>query len=67
MRGFRCLEIDCFDGADGEPIVYHGRTLTGKVNFKSVVFVIGKYAFMVSLLKGKTQLKNKCINNWKQE
>jgi hypothetical protein len=27
QKGCRCLEIDCWDGPDGNPIIYHGRTL----------------------------------------
>eukprot|EP01064_Diplonema_japonicum_P038354 TRINITY_DN925_c0_g1_i10.p1 TRINITY_DN925_c0_g1~~TRINITY_DN925_c0_g1_i10.p1 ORF type:complete len:873 (+),score=225.46 TRINITY_DN925_c0_g1_i10:622-3240(+) len=45
MLGCRCLEIDCWDGDDGEPIVYHGHTLTTKVKFEEVIKTIDKYAF----------------------
>ena len=48
QRGCRCVEVDCWDGDDGRPVVYHGRTFTTKVLFSDVIGAIGKYAFLVS-------------------
>ena len=48
QSGCRCVEIDCWDGPDGRPIVLHGRTLTSSVLFGDCVSVIGKYAFEAS-------------------
>ena len=28
------LQLDCWDGQDGEPVIYHGWTLTSKLLFK---------------------------------
>ena len=44
----RCIEIDCWDGDDGRPMVSHGRTLTTAVLFADCISVIEEYAFKAS-------------------
>ncbi|XP_063301098.1 1-phosphatidylinositol 4,5-bisphosphate phosphodiesterase zeta-1 [Pelobates fuscus] len=60
MKGCRCVEIDCWDGPDGEPMVYHGHTLTSKLLFKTVIYVIDKCAFLVSPYPLILSLENHC-------
>jgi len=48
QRGCRCVEIDCWDGDDGRPVVTHGHTGTSECLFSDVICAIGKYAFISS-------------------
>ncbi|XP_075037141.1 1-phosphatidylinositol 4,5-bisphosphate phosphodiesterase delta-4 isoform X1 [Mixophyes fleayi] len=59
-RGCRCVEVDTWDGPNGEPIVYHGHTFTSKIFFRDVVSAINKYAFRVSQYPVILSLENHC-------
>ncbi|XP_039596246.1 1-phosphatidylinositol 4,5-bisphosphate phosphodiesterase delta-3-A-like [Polypterus senegalus] len=59
-RGCRCVELDCWEGPNGEPVVYHGHTLTSKILFKDVIRTIKEYAFTASQFPLILSLENHC-------
>uniref|UniRef100_A0A4W6FEW8 Phosphoinositide phospholipase C n=1 Tax=Lates calcarifer TaxID=8187 RepID=A0A4W6FEW8_LATCA len=59
-RGCRCVEVDSWDGNDGEPIVYHGHTLTSKILFRDIISTLKEYAFKTSDFPVILSLENHC-------
>nr|KAF6450892.1 phospholipase C delta 4 [Molossus molossus] len=64
-RGCRCVEVDIWDGPSGEPVVYHGHTLTSRILFKEVVATVAQYAFQTSDYPVILSLENHC--SWEQQ
>uniref|UniRef100_A0A8C6NIZ3 Phosphoinositide phospholipase C n=1 Tax=Nothobranchius furzeri TaxID=105023 RepID=A0A8C6NIZ3_NOTFU len=60
QSGCRCVEVDCWDGPEGEPMVQHGYTLTSKIPFKSVIETINKYAFVNNQFPVILSIENHC-------
>lgn len=60
LKGCRCVEIDAWDGDNGEPVVYHGHTLTSKIKFYDIVKAIKDNAFVASPYPVIISLENHC-------
>ena len=52
--------VDCWDGPDGKPLIYHGHTLTTRIRFIDVLKTIKEHAFVTSQYPVILSIENHC-------
>jgi hypothetical protein len=55
-----CFSVDCWDGSNSEPEVYHGHTLTSHILFKDIIIAVRDHAFVTSEYPVILSLENHC-------
>ncbi|TIA88124.1 hypothetical protein E3P99_02782 [Wallemia hederae] len=60
LLGCRSVEIDVWNGDDGNPIVYHGHTLTQPIPLLEILTTVKNFAFTSSSLPLILSVENHC-------
>jgi phosphatidylinositol phospholipase C, beta len=60
LAGCRCVELDCWDGADDEPMITHGHAMCTEISYKDVIYAIRDCAFVTSEYPVILSFENHC-------
>ena len=60
IKGCRFIEVDVWDGEEGDPVVTHGRTQSTDILFREAINTIRKYAFVKSPYPVIVSMVNHC-------
>ncbi|CAF1509307.1 unnamed protein product, partial [Didymodactylos carnosus] len=67
LKGGRAVEIDCYDGPDGQPIVYHSFTFVKSCTFETIIRAIKPNLFITSPYPVVLDIENHCTFSQQKE